>query len=197
MAKFLRQNFLRAYYKNRAPFVIHLLTDWLKVKTEIDDGIPTQNRTKIHLKRQSYLNLDGLSRFINDTLSYHNDVYFVTGQEAIEFMKSLPIVMQENSEKNFTQILHEIISSDFNAQGFLCTDQRFDGKCEFLKLTEPDYDTSKPLSLETEQERNEEKNLKILFDLQSESLFVNNIISYVIMFLAASFLLILFYDRFV
>jgi hypothetical protein len=165
------------------------------VQTLQDDTVLSPNRTKIALKKHHYLNLEGLSQFINNTLMFHDDVYFVTGQETVEFMKSLPGVMS-SPKYNFTAKLHEIISSDLYSQGFSCLRQQFDGKCESLHQREPDYDTSKSISIEAESEREEQQKLKLLYDMQSESLFLNNITGYFIIFFMGCYISIKIYDRF-
>ena len=55
IAKFLRQNFLRSYYNNRAPYVINLISDWLKVDILTQDVHLTRSGKKINYTKKYHV----------------------------------------------------------------------------------------------------------------------------------------------
>merc|ERR1719468_728550 len=77
---------------------------------------------------------------MNITLENNKDVYFVTARQAIEWIKLMPTL--ERKHLNLTKFIDEQL---FNADGneFETNKRaRFDGKCEFLKQSIPDFDIS-------------------------------------------------------
>lgn len=200
VARFLRRHFLRAYYHNRAPIVFHFNAEWLKEfiitnTTEIipDVGYSNKEKTKVLLEKKEYINLDGVIKFMTDTLENNKDVYFVTARQAIEWMKLLPRVKSEN----ITELIKELFDDCEKYP------QNFDGQCPALKQVEPDYDTEQSLILDDSYGEELRKKLKIdrseknlLTDLQSEVLFVNDFVLYFVLALAVILVFIIVQDRF-
>ncbi len=90
--------------------VLHLNSDWLKeyitiTKDEFipDIGLNKKEKTKIPIEIKNYINLDGLIKFINETTRTNKDVYFVTAQQAIAWMRALPRL--EDAERIIQSIL--------------------------------------------------------------------------------------------
>ena len=112
IAKFMRHHFLRSYYNNKAPVVFHLNADWLKEfvitnRTEIipNVGFSKIETTRIRLEQKEYRNLNGLMKFINQTLESNKDVYFVTARKAIQWMQALKrLEVSKNSKKKLESI---------------------------------------------------------------------------------------------
>lgn len=103
IAKFMRHHFLRAYYNNKAPVVFHLNAEWLKefVITNTTEIIPNvgfakPETTRIRLEKKEYRNLNGLMKFINQTLESNRDVYFVSAYKAIQWMQALKRIEVQN-----------------------------------------------------------------------------------------------------
>lgn len=198
VARFLRSNFLRSYYSNRAPYVINLLNDWLQIQTEPDFMNKAPFRSVKNVTKKQYKNLEGVIRFINETLKHNNDVYFVTANEAIRYMKQLPyLALHANKSLNLTQYLHDQIlhsnSDDDDTKS--CIKAKYDGLCKSLKFYEVDYNTTDAL---VDIDPNEDAKLdidKILIELQSEFLFLNSVIEYFIIFLAIFLIIIYIYDK--
>lgn len=203
VAKFFRHHFLRAYYNNRAPIVFHLNTDWLKEfeivnSTEIipNVGYSKIEKTRINLVKKEYRNLDGVIKFINDTLVNNKDVYFVTAKKAIEWMKILPRLHAEN--------LTDLIKNDLFDDCSIGADKlEFDGECSILKQVNPDYDERETLVLDDSHGEELMKKLKVdrskngvLADLQSEVLFVNNMVIYFGLALAILLVVIVIQDKY-
>ncbi|CAF0719393.1 unnamed protein product [Brachionus calyciflorus] len=201
VAKFFRHHFLRAYYNNRAPIVFHLYGDWLKEyqivnQTEIipNVGYANKEKTKINIEKKEYRNLDGLIKFINDTLTHNKNVYFVTARQAIEWMKLLPRIQNEN----ITNLLNEDLFENCNSGKM-----EYDGQCNVLKQYKPDYDTDESLILDDEDGDKLRDLLKIdhskksvLTDLQSEVLFVNSFVLYFVAGLGVLLVVVILDDRF-
>lgn len=203
VAKFMRHHFLRAYYNNRAPVVLHLNADWLKdfVKTthvEILPGVPNKESSRLHVEKRDYQNLNGVIKFINDTLTFNKDVYFVTAQQAIHWMKILPRLKEQNST-DFVNLIRD----EFNLfQNFNGEDQHFDGECKILNQRRPDYDSDESFELEVDDLARKLKadhalnSDSLLAKLQSEILFLNNQILFFLLVLVIILLLIIFNDKF-
>jgi hypothetical protein len=103
--KFIRHHFIRSYYSNRAPVVLHLNADWLKeyvttTKNELvpDIGYSKKEKTNIPIEVKNYNNLDGLIKFINETTRNNKDVYFVTAQQAIAWTRLMPRIEEVEIE---------------------------------------------------------------------------------------------------
>lgn len=190
IAKFLRTNFLNAFYKNRAPLVLNFLSDWLKqetiVKEKIFSGKSRLNRT-YEIEHVTYNNLNGILQFINETLTYHDNVFFVTASEAIEWMQRLPYLLEPTS--NITQELMSLL----NRQESCPLQTKYDRECDFLKQKEPDYDRIKLKILNSQNDFYIDK--ETLADLQSESLFINNFIGILVITLLITYLAIVIYDK--
>lgn len=200
IARFFRQHFLRAYYQNRAPIVIHLNSDWLKefvtiAETELIPNIGFANieKRKIIHERKEYRNLDGLIKFIEKTLENNKDVYFVTAQQAIDWVRMLPRV-EEDKQLNLTHLIEEII-------GDVHFKQDLDGKCDFLSQTILDYDSTESLYMDDDSGNRLKKdfidklNDTVLAGLQSEVLFVNPQVLYLMIGACLTIVLIVFYDK--
>jgi len=200
IARFFRQHFLRAYYQNRAPIVIHLNSDWLKefvtiAETELIPNIGFANieKRKIIHERKEYRNLDGLIKFIEKTLENNKDVYFVTAQQAIDWVRMLPRV-EEDKQLNLTHLIEEII-------GDVHFKQDLNGKCDFLGQTISDYDSTESLYMDDDSGNRLKKdfidklNDTVLAGLQSEVLFVNPEVLYLMIGACLTIVLIVFYDK--
>jgi hypothetical protein len=196
IAKFFRQNFLRSYYNNRAPYVINLISDWLKVDIVKQDTHLTRSGKKMNYTKKYYRNLDGVKKFINETLRNNKDVYFVTAYQALKWTQNLKYL--EANYQNFTNIteyLHEfILSNDDNSD---CPKVNYNGECEYLKHKTLDYNKTIEMNdVDNEDDdRKEIKDLKTLLEIQSEFLFLNNVITYLSLILIASLIIIFIYDK--
>ena len=203
VAKFLRHHFLRAYYNNRAPVVLHLNADWLKdytrsLQVEMLPGVPNKDSSKITVEKREYLNLYGLIKFINDTLLVNKDVYFVTAQQAIHWMKLLPRLKEQNTT-DFPALIRDELHLTENLDG---KDQVFDGDCKILNQHKPDYDAEESFDLELDdlarklKADHALKSGSVLAQLQSEILFLNNQILFFLFMLTLILLLIIVGDKF-
>lgn len=203
VAKFLRHHFLRAYYKNRAPVVLHFNSNWLReaVKTSITEVLPgmpnNKESSKVKVEKNEYRNLYGVIKFINDTLRFNKDVYFVTAQQAIEWMKLMPRLKEERVD--LTQLIkNEIFHGNWSESDF-----NFDGECPDLKQSKPDYDKDELLELDDNFGDELRKKLKfdrsstsILAKLQSEILFLNNTILFFLIAIVGLLVVIIIYDKY-
>jgi hypothetical protein len=203
VAKFMRHHFLRAYYNNRAPVLLHLNADWLKeyVRTtfvEMLPGVPNKESSKVTVEKKDYQNLNGVIKFINDTLHFNKDVYFVTAQQAIHWMKILPRLKEQNNV-DFVSLIRNEFNLFQNVNG---DDQVFDGECKILNQRRPDYDFEESFELEVDDlERKLKANHALKSDsmlakLQSEILFLNNQILFFLLVLFIVLLLIILNDKF-
>jgi hypothetical protein len=201
ISKFLRHHFLRGYYNNRAPILLHLNADWLKeyvkettIEIMPNVGYSNKEKIKVEVEKKEYRNLDGLIRFINITLTNNKDVYFVTARKAIQWMGLL--------ERLQTDDMHELIENELFDDCFVPV-ENYDGKCEFLKQSEPDFNQEESIILDDSFGEELKKKLKLthggdslLMDLQSEVLFVNHVVLYFILALVFSLIIIIIKDRY-
>ena len=203
VAKFLRHHFLRAYYNNRAPVVLHLNADWLKdytrsVQLEMLPGVPNKDSSKISVEKRDYQNLNGLIKFINDTLLANKDVYFVTAQQAIHWMKLLPRLKEQN-KTDFVSLIRDELHLSETLGG---KDQVFDGDCKILNQHKPDYDFEETFELELDdlarklKADHALKSNSVLAKLQSEILFLNNQIIFFLIMMTLVLILIILSDKF-
>ena len=202
VAKFFRHHFLRAYYNNRSPILFHLYGEWLKEfeivnQTELmpDVGYANKEKTKITIEKKEYRNLDGLIKFMTDTLANNKNVYFVTARQAIEWMRLLPRIRSEN--------ITDLIKNELFENCDIGKNMVYDGECAVLKQSKPDYDDEMSLILDDSDGDELRKKLKIdrskksvLPDLQSEILFVNPFILYFMLGLGLLLLIIILKDKF-
>lgn len=198
--KFFRKHFLRAYYNNRAPVVINVEANWLKEffineKTELVPNVGFANPSKREIKysKKEYRNLDGLIKFIQQTQEANKDVYFVTAQTAIEYMKLLSKLEQEVVD--LKQFVEDLIPGSNQSQNL-------DAKCDYLKQAFPDFDEKESLFLDDDfgnmlkKESTDKKiNDTVLAGLQSEILFINYEIFYFVIGSSLAILFIILYDR--
>ncbi len=205
VAKFLRHHFLRAYYKNRAPVILHFSSEWLKefhltTRTEIipDIGYAKKEKTKITIEHKEYRNLDGLMKFINNTLNKNKDVYFVTASQAVEWMRNLPRIAQEKHD--LKKFLEEELFENCPHDAHSFEKVVYNGECVALKQLRPDYDVEEGYELDDNFAEELSKKLRIihskknsiLTDLQSEVLFLNKpVIAIMIIFVIILFLIIM------
>ena len=198
----MRHHFLRAYYNNRAPVLLHLNADWLKeyVRTtfvEMLPGVPNKESSKVTVEKKDYQNLNGVIKFINDTLNFNKDVYFVTAQQAIHWMKILPRLKEQNNV-DFVSLIRNEFNLFQNING---GDQVFDGECKILNQRRPDYDFEESFELEVDDlERKLKANHALKSDsmlakLQSEILFLNNQILFFLLVLFIVLLLMMLLKR--
>ena len=200
IAKFLRHHFLRAYYNNRAPILLHLNADWLKeyvttktVEIMPNVGYANKQKAKIEVEKREYHNLNGLMRFINLTLANNKDVYFVTAKKVIEWMS----LMNRVSYNNLTSLIENDLFDDFYVPN-----EVYDGECPILSHT-LDYDKEDLIILDDTFGDELRKKLKIerggesiLVDLQSEVLFMNDVVLYFLAMLALVLLIIIVRDHY-
>ncbi len=205
IAKFLRHHFLRGYYNNRAPILLHFNADWLKEYEKVTQievmpnvGYSNKQKTKIQVEKKEYRNLDGVIRFINQTLENNKDVYFVTAKKAIEWMNMLPRLQFEN----VTELIQkELFATD------CAVDPKFaeyDGECPILGQSTPDFDKDETIILDDSFGEELKKKLKInerssdslLIDLQSEVLFVNDIVICFLLIMIIVLVLIILKDQY-
>ena len=203
VAKFMRHHFLRAYYNNRAPMLLHLNADWLKdyvrtLQVESLPGLPNKESSKITIEKKEYQNLNGVIKFINDTLSFNKDVYFVTAQQAIHWMKILPRLREQNSTDFISLFRKELhLVQNFNRE-----DQDFNGECKILNQRKPDYDYEESFELEFDdlsrklKADHALKSNSVLAKLQSEILFLNNQIVFFLITLGLILIIIILNDKF-
>lgn len=204
ISKFLRHHFFRSYYRKRAPVMIQLDGEWLKQytvtkQTEIIPNVgSTSNneKAKVDIEMKEYKNLDGVIKFINETLTFNKDVYFVTAQQAIEWMKLMPRLNNQTKALNLTKFLDEELFSECN------NGAKFDGSCDALKQLTPDYDEDQTIYLDDNFGELLKKKLRIsrsaesvLTNLQTEVLFVNKVVIYFIFILIILLIVIILHDR--
>jgi hypothetical protein len=198
-AKFLRQNFIRAYYNNRAPYVINLFSDWLKVVVEAEPAPAPKNfpkNIKFNAGKKFYKNLEGVLKFVNETLRNNKDVYFVSAYQAIRWTKHLEYISNNyRNNTNLTESLHKFILND-DIDEYPCPNVSYDGKCDYLKLKSPDYNKTEKLSDINEKDDEEEIDAKTLIELQSEFLYINNVVGFLVIFLVLCLFSIIIYDKF-
>ena len=211
MYRFLRHHFLRAYYNNRAPIVLHFSAGWLKefeTVTQMHNvpnvGYKKPEATRVSVDVKHYHNLDGLIKFINETLMHNKDVYFVTAQQAIEWTKTMARL--ENEKLDLKQLLTRELFMDKCDKKHATA---YDGTCAILKQTKPDYltndeaDADDTFDLNDNFDKELAKRLQlagkssnhVLVELQSEILFLNeNVIIFVIA-LALALLILIVSDK--
>ena len=193
ISKFFRQNFLRSYYNNRAPYVINLESSWLQ-KFEAGQKEPMSKRRKTSkISKRIYKNLDGVIKFVNETLLNNKDVYFVTAYQAIKWTQSLQYI-SDNHEyiANLTEFFHkQILNGDENV--YDCSKANYNGKCDYLKLKTLDYNKTK--GMKDESENDEIENANLLVDYQSELLFLDSFTSYLTIIFIFCLIAIFMYDK--
>ena len=203
ISAFLRKHFLRAYYNNRAPLIFHFTATWLKNETLVAEteilpnfGFANQEKRVVVKKKIEYRNLDGLAKFIDETLENNRDVYFVTAQQVVQWMKALPRF--ETEKVDLIEFIENELT-DCNAE------TNFDGKCDYLKkshfessVEEEELYLDDDLGIEQRDKEN-----KILIDdenlmkLQSEILFLNRGVLYFVFGLVILVFFIVLYDKYV
>lgn len=179
--------------------MIHLNAEWLKAFVQITEtefvpnvGFANAEKRRIEYHRKEYRNLDGLINFIRKTLEFNKDVYFVTAQQAIEWMQTLPRVEQE--ELDLKVLIEDII-------GDMSFKQKLDAKCDYLKQSTPDFDTTESLFLDDDYGKklketiDKRLNETVLAGLQSEVLFINQEILYFVLAVCLTLIFIIIYDR--
>ena len=160
-------------------------------------------RLNITYEKKVYPNLNGLMSFINVTLANNKNVYFISAQQAIEWMRMLPRITTR--WHNLTELVEEELlgSCRFNRTSFMSTknviETEYDGKCDVLRLNKPDYNEDETIYLDDNDDElhlsKEKLRVKDLINLQSESLFVHGTTSYFIMALTAILILVLCIDK--
>ena len=208
VSKFLRQNFLRSYYENRAPYVINLISDWLKFNIESKDTNRLNPVNKSRKKRaiankRFYRNLEGVLKFVNETLKHNRDVYFVSAYQALKWTQNLEYLsVNFQNYTNITEYLHKVILDDVSDDygeniNFNCPKVKYDGRCDYLKLKSLDYNNtgSDDSLVDEDEETSGVKDLKTLLEIQSEFLFLNDVVTYLGMILVASLIAIFIYDK--
>ena len=206
IAKFLRKHFLRSYYNNRAPLILHVSGAWLKEYVTVTDteiipniGVGDARKRKITHERKEYRNLDGFIKFLNITLSQNSDVYFATARQIIEWVKLLPRLEEQRLDIK-SLIDKEIFNRTIDDES-TDNENKFDGTCNDLMQKKPDFDEEKSFFLDDshglkQQNRIVNKlNNSVILDLQSEVLFVNDVFVYLIVGLGVSLLIIILYDK--
>lgn len=211
ISKFFRSHFLRAYYNNRAPVVLHLNAAWLKDYVEVTEtdilpnfGLGDLKKRKVTHQRKEYRNLDGLIRFMNITLENNKDVYFVTARQAIEWVKLMPTL--ERKYVNLTKFIDERLFESTGDVDKLNTKKiKYDGSCDYLKQSKPDYTTDSlskedfflddTYGINQKEQKKPKLNTTILIDLQSEVLFLNDVVIYMVIALAFACIGIIIYDQ--
>jgi hypothetical protein len=193
-SKYLRANLLRSYYANRAPFTINVLSKWLKEELFVDKpvGTNTDGRQVFH-KQKVLKNFEALKVFINETLEKHDDVYFVTAKEAIEWVRHLDFIGNSVDRINLTQYLNESVIN-FDLVDLRGPNRLYDGKCAYLHQKQPDYNVSNADGLEhLIGNRMAYKITQQAF--RSESLFINHVFTYMFFFLLIVYIGIVIYDK--
>ena len=117
----------------------------------------------------------------------------MTAQQAIDWVRMLPRV-EEDKQLNLTHLIEEII-------GDVHFKQDLDGKCDFLSQTILDYDSTESLYMDDDSGNKLKKdfidklNDTVLAGLQSEVLFVNPEVLYLMIGACLTIVLIVFYDK--
>lgn len=183
--------------------VIHLNGEWLKEyevvnQTEIipNVGFLHPETSRVRLEKKKYTHLDGLIRFINITLAKNKDVYFVTARQAIEWVRLL-----NRLENNDT--LQTLLGELFANQNCTFDHDEYNGQCDKLKQTHLDYDQNESFNLDDHLGEALDKKLKIqpsrpdsfMSFLQSEVLFVNRFVIYFLLFSLLTLIFIILYDK--
>ncbi len=156
------------------------------------------------IKGKEYRNLDGLIKFINTTLQNNKEVYFVTARQAIEWVKLIPTLSKKAVN------LKEFVDEELMRGPFSNDEEsgaKFDGKC--LTISPADSDSSNLVDIVTKEDfrlddtygvkpkdlKNPKLNKTVLIGLQSEVLFLNEVVVFLVIGLAILCLLIIVYDR--
>ena len=124
LGTFFRRQFLRAYYTNRAPLVFHLSARWLKmpINKKLFKMMPKQGRLNVEYvnvtyEQKDYPNLRGIMSFINKTIANNKDVYFVTAQQAVQWMRLLPR-LEDDRPFNITELVHKELLDECGEYNF-------------------------------------------------------------------------------
>ena len=137
-------------------------------------------------------------RFINSTLENNPDVYFVTAKQAIKWTKLLPTLTDPKT--NLTKVLDEQILTTTTTIG----ENLFDGNCNSLKPDLEEGETVERLILMLDdtygvKKKDLEKpkmNATVLLDLQSELLFINNVVIYFVISLMVLVIFFIMFDKY-
>jgi len=133
---------------------------------------------------------------MNNTLQQNKDVYFVTARQAIDYVKLLPVL--GSKVLNLTRYIDEEILATTNSDPEeMDTTNVYDARCDLLAeegKSDAELELDDTYGVKDKQVVHK-LNETVLLDLQSEVLFVNAVVIYMVLGLGLLMLIIIIYDQ--
>ncbi len=133
---------------------------------------------------------------MNNTLQQNKDVYFVTARQAIDYVKLLPVL--GSKVLNLTRYIDEEILATTNSDPEeMDTTNVYDARCDLLAeegKSDAELELDDTYGVKDKQVVHQ-LNETVLLDLQSEVLFVNAVVIYMVLGLGLLMLIIIIYDQ--